>query len=218
MTERRQYRLLCPISRSLDVLGDRWTLLILRDLHAGPARFQELQEGLGIATNLLSARLKDLLESELVERSNTSRSASYRLTESGRTTDRVLWELARFGGELDRDDDPREPGNLRAVALPLRIMLEAGTNRPDTVILLRIDEAEFTITSKASGVDVEWGRTSESVDLIARTNYAAFLDVGEGVLSSQDFALKHLEFEEGSENAGDFYALFADLAGAVSYC
>ena len=67
MTKRRHYRLLCPIARALDVLGDRWTLLILRDLHAGPARFQELHEGLGIATNLLSSRLAKLSESGMIE-------------------------------------------------------------------------------------------------------------------------------------------------------
>jgi len=46
MTETRRYRLLCPIARALDRLGDRWALLVLRDLHAGPARFGELLDGL----------------------------------------------------------------------------------------------------------------------------------------------------------------------------
>ena len=106
----------------LDVLGDRWTLLILRDLHAGPARFQELHEGLGIATNLLSTRLAELTESGMIERSNE---AGYQLTDAGRGTDRVLWELTRFGAGLGRDAHPREPGNLRTIALPLRILLES---------------------------------------------------------------------------------------------
>jgi hypothetical protein len=57
----RSYNLLCPISRALDHIGDRWTLLILRDLYAGPARFKDLQTGLaGIASNLLSDRLHAL--------------------------------------------------------------------------------------------------------------------------------------------------------------
>ena len=50
MAGRRRYKLLCPIARALDRVGDRWTLLILRDLHAGPARYSDLQNGLaGIA-------------------------------------------------------------------------------------------------------------------------------------------------------------------------
>ena len=60
MTKKRHYQLLCPIARALDVIGDRWSLLILRDLHAGPARFQELHDGLGTASNLLTTRLGEL--------------------------------------------------------------------------------------------------------------------------------------------------------------
>ena len=66
MTAKRHYNLLCPIARALDAVGDRWTLLILRDLHAGPARYQELHEGLGIATNLLSTRLTELTNDGLI--------------------------------------------------------------------------------------------------------------------------------------------------------
>ena len=56
MPKHRTYKLLCPIARALDKLGDRWTLLILRDLHAGPARFGDIAQGLpGLASNLLAA-------------------------------------------------------------------------------------------------------------------------------------------------------------------
>jgi DNA-binding HxlR family transcriptional regulator len=101
MTAKRHYNLLCPIARALDAVGDRWTLLILRDLHAGPARYQELHEGLGIATNLLSTRLTELSDSGLIHK--TGGQSAYELTELGRSTDRILWELTRFGGALDRD-------------------------------------------------------------------------------------------------------------------
>ena len=68
MTRNRSYHFNCPIARALDRIGDRWTLLILRDLYAGPARFLELQRGLtGIATNLLTDRLTKLMADELVE-------------------------------------------------------------------------------------------------------------------------------------------------------
>ena len=108
MTAKRRYRLLCPIARALDAVGDRWALLILRDLHAGPARFQELETGLGIATNLLSTRLSELGSAGLVSKSTTEGRAVYELTELGRQTDRLLWELSQFGARLDPDPDPRE--------------------------------------------------------------------------------------------------------------
>lgn len=204
MTQHRRYRLLCPIARALDVLGDRWTLLILRDLHAGPARFQELQEGLGIATNLLSTRLTELTESGMIERSNT---AGYQLTDAGRSTDRVLWELARFGAGVERDDDPREPGNLRTIALPLRILLESVPNRPDLRARLIVDDAVLTVTSTAAVVDVQWGPAVEPVDIVARTTYHAFLDVAEGLLPVDDFAANHIDIITGPDKAPAFLAL-----------
>lgn len=197
MTERRRYRLLCPIARALDVLGDRWTLLILRDLHAGPARFKELQLGLGIATNLLSTRLAELTESGLIERGED---AAYQLTATGRRSDRVLWELTRFGSELPRDPDPREPGNLRTIALPLRILLESVPDRPDLRARLLIDDAELTITSTPDAVDVGWGHSEEPVDIVARTSYRAFLDAGEGLMEMDDFVQDHFSVVAGAEH------------------
>ena len=127
MTAKRRYNLLCPIARALDVVGDRWALLILRDLHAGPARFLDLETGLGIATNLLSTRLTELTEAELIEKSTDARRSVYQLTELGRHTDRLLWELARFGSQIDPDPDSREPGNLKTGSTSLSDALA----RPD---------------------------------------------------------------------------------------
>lgn len=207
MPQRRQYRLLCPIARALDVLGDRWALLILRDLHAGPARFQELHEGLGIATNLLSTRLAELADSGMIERSDEAGSVGYRLTDAGRSTDRVLWELTRFGAGVERPEQTRKPGNLRTIALPLRILLESVPERPDLRARLIVDSDEFTITSTADAVDVVWGPSDDAVDVIARTDYEGFLDVGEGLMAVDEFAANHLEFVDGSEHADTFLAL-----------
>ena len=207
MTAKRHYNLLCPIARALDAVGDRWSLLILRDLHAGPARYRELHEGLGIATNLLSTRLTELTDSGLI-RKPPGRGA-YELTDLGRRTDRILWELARFGGVLDRDPDPREPGNLRTLALPLKIMLESVPDRPDLTVRLHIDDDVFTIVSTHATVDVRYGDTSVPADVVVRTGYEAFLDVGEGLMPVEDFAARHVEVIEGSQNASAFYALMS---------
>jgi DNA-binding HxlR family transcriptional regulator len=207
MSQKRRYQLLCPIGRALDVVGDRWALLILRDLHAGPARFVELQEGLGMATNLLTIRLVELRNAGLIHRVDESRRSAYALTELGRRTDRLLWELARFGGLIDRDPEPRKPGNLRTLALPLRILIESGNDRPDMVVRLLIDDDTFTIVSSPDGVDVEYGESSTVADLVARTSYEAFLDLGEGIMPPEQFAADHLEFIDGAEHATAFFAL-----------
>lgn len=210
MTAKRRYRLLCPIARALDVVGDRWALLILRDLHAGPARFHDLETGLGIATNLLSTRLAELTAAGLVEKSTGAGHGVYQLTELGRHTDRLLWELSRFGGRLDPDLDVREPGNLRTIALPLRITLEAAPDRPDLVVCLLVNDDSFTIVSADDGVEVEYGDTDRQPDLVVRTDYEAFLDAGEGRLSLDEFAARHLEVIDGAAHADAFFAFLAE--------
>jgi DNA-binding HxlR family transcriptional regulator len=181
--------------------------LILRDLHAGPARFQDLETGLGIATNLLSTRLTELTEAGLIEKSTEAGRSVYQLTELGRHTDRLLWELAHFGAQLDPDPDPREPGNLRTIALPLRMMLEAVPNRPDLVTRLLIDNDSFTIISTADAVKVDYRNTSTEPDLVARTDYQGFLDAGEGRISFDEFATRHLEIVDGAAHADAFLTL-----------
>ena len=59
---------ICSIARSLEVVGERWSLLIVRDVMNGRRRFDELQKGLGVARNVLSARLQRLIEEDILER------------------------------------------------------------------------------------------------------------------------------------------------------
>ena len=188
MTAKRRYRLLCPIARALDVVGDRWALLVLRDLHAGPARFHDLETGLGIATNLLATRLTELTDAGLIERSTDAGRAGYQLTELGRRTDRLLWELTRFGAQLDPDPDPREPGNLRTIALPLRMSLEAVPDRPDLVARLLVDDDAFTIISTVDAIE-------------------GLLEAGEGRMSLEEFTKRHLEIVDGAAHADAFLTL-----------
>ena len=209
MARKRPYQLLCPIARALDVIGDRWTLLILRDLHAGPARFQVLQEGLGVATNLLAIRLTELTESGLVQKEAIDEYSAYALTDLGRHTDMLLWELSRFGGRLDPDPNPRRPGNLRTIALPLSVVLNAVENRPNLTARLIIDGESFTVASTPDGVDVEYGETATPADLVVRTDYVGFLDVSEGRMSMEEFGAEHLEIVEGPEHIGAFAALMS---------
>lgn len=97
MSRAKPYSLNCPISLSLDLLGNRWALHVLRELHAGPSGFGKLRDGLpGIATNMLSARLAELVEAGLVSKSGRT----YALTERGQATRGVLFELARFGRDI----------------------------------------------------------------------------------------------------------------------
>jgi DNA-binding HxlR family transcriptional regulator len=97
----KRYHQPCPVAKSLEVVGDRWTLLIARDLLRGTRRFQDLQAGLpGIAPNILSDRLKLMEAHGLVTRSFYSEHpprAQYTLTERGRGLGVVVGALADWG-------------------------------------------------------------------------------------------------------------------------
>src|SRR5208282_6216404 len=96
------YDMRCPIARTLDIVGERWTILILRDLVTGGARkFQDFERSLtGISPNTLSARLKRLEEAGIVERRFYEQHpprAEYALTEKGRALGPVLLALRKWG-------------------------------------------------------------------------------------------------------------------------
>lgn len=105
----RTYGQYCGFSRALELVGERWALLVLRDLFVGPKRFTDLQRGLpGIPSNILTARLKELEENGLVERRILPRppgGVAYELTGDGRELERAVVELSRWGAK--RLGEPR---------------------------------------------------------------------------------------------------------------
>jgi DNA-binding HxlR family transcriptional regulator len=125
----RSYGQHCAIAKALDLVGDRWTLLIVRELVGGPKRYVDLQAGLpGIATDMLAGRLRDLEAEGLVTRRTLPPPAAskvYELTGRGRELQPVLSELARFGlpliGAKRRDDVFR----VEWFAAPLQLMFDA---------------------------------------------------------------------------------------------
>src|SRR5258708_27939863 len=92
----------CPIARSLEQVGEWWSILILRDAFLGLTRFDELQRSLGIAPNMLARRLKTLTESGLLERRRYSERPprdEYLLTQRGPDFRPVLWALLAWGNQ-----------------------------------------------------------------------------------------------------------------------
>ena len=101
---RRSYDQYCAVARGLDVIGDRWTLLLVRDLLLGPKRYKDLLSGLpGIGTNLLADRLKELEAAGLIERTvlpPPAGSTVYQLTETGQALEPVMVSLGRWGARF----------------------------------------------------------------------------------------------------------------------
>ncbi|MEM1179725.1 MAG: helix-turn-helix domain-containing protein [Acidobacteriota bacterium] len=205
MPRERTYRLLCPIARALDKLGDRWTLLILRDLHAGPARFGDLSSGLpGLASNLLTARLEALLDSGLVRhREGDAGGMVYELTDAGTRSGSVLFELATFGASWPPPEDLRKPGNLRTVVVTMREALRRVVKKNNALDLeLIVDGEHFGVAVERGHVDVSYGPRPGAPTAI-RTDYEAFIAVGDGRLSATEFATSHLELLRGDPAAAE---------------
>ncbi len=100
MSRTKDYSHFCPVARSLEVIGEKWSLLVVRDLLRGPQRFTDLHRYLGgITPKWLSARLRELEEVGIVERDQQAgrREVWYRLTEKGRELTPVLSALAVWG-------------------------------------------------------------------------------------------------------------------------
>ncbi len=129
----KSYSQICPIARALDILGDRWTLLIIRDLFLGKTRFQQfLRTSHGLPPRLLSDRLKKLEQHGIIERvlySQYPLRAEYRLTDTGRSLDPVVAALFHWGLQHCFQDDPdtaakvaqHVQGRLSAVTLARRL-------------------------------------------------------------------------------------------------
>jgi DNA-binding HxlR family transcriptional regulator len=104
MTNRRSYRQFCGLAKALDVVGERWTLLIVRDLLLGPLRYSELLRALpGITTNLLAKRLAEMEAAGLVARQELHGVQLWGLAPVGEALEPVVMELGRWGSRyLDR--------------------------------------------------------------------------------------------------------------------
>ncbi|EMV7407608.1 TPA: winged helix-turn-helix transcriptional regulator [Enterobacter soli] len=103
----------CPVARSLDIIGDWWSLLIVRDALRGVKRFGEFQKSLSIAKNMLTARLKLLVEEGILTlqpASDGSAWQEYVLTDKGRALQTVLVALSQWGNEFLFS--PNQPGSV----------------------------------------------------------------------------------------------------------
>ena len=137
----------CPIARSLDVIGDWWTLLIVRDALRGTRRFSEFQKSLGVSKNILTQRLRTLVTQgilELIPASDGSAYQEYRLTEKGRGLFQVLVALGQWGQESLAAEDVHRMGLVdREHRQPVRkLEVRASDGRllaPGETVMVRLE-------------------------------------------------------------------------------
>ncbi|MHB9858074.1 winged helix-turn-helix transcriptional regulator [Streptomyces sp. YIM S03343] len=134
MSPRRSYDQYCSTARALDLVGDRWTLLIVRELLAGPRRYTDLHADLpGVSTDMLASRLKDMERDGLATRRRLAPPAAvfvYELTPRGRELQPVLEALGKWGEPELGERRPTDAVRAHWFALPLlRGLRQGGADR-----------------------------------------------------------------------------------------
>jgi DNA-binding HxlR family transcriptional regulator len=147
---RRSYGQFCGIARALDLVGERWALLVVRELALGPKRFTDLREGLpGIATNVLSQRLRELERNGVVSRRRLpppAGSAVYELTDYGHELIPILLTLGRWGARRMGARSPEETLRPEWLAVALMAFYEPRAAEDlSATILLELGDAQFTL-------------------------------------------------------------------------
>jgi DNA-binding HxlR family transcriptional regulator len=213
MPTSRSYGDACGIARALDVVGERWALLIVRELLLGPQRFSDLRRALPAASsNLVADRLRELDGRGVVRRRKLSAPAGswvYELTEWGRELEPIVLALGGWGLRVPL---PPEPTTLSAtsVLLFLRGSAQLDPAAPETTYHLELDDRAWTIRAASGRVDIQPGEPAAAAASLRTTPKTLNALLGEP--DALDAALS-----DGSAIAdGDLTALRRLLAAAIA--
>ena len=180
----------CPMAHALSLVGERWSLLIVRELLHGPKRYTDLAHGLpGIGTNILAARLRELEQHGLVEKHKLpppAASTVYELTEYGAGLNEALYALARWGarslGPPASEDELYEEWGLNA--LPALFNADAARGLTETYVL-KVGGDAFTARVVDGALDVAVGAADEA-DVVVETDMETFFGLASGQLELRD--------------------------------
>jgi DNA-binding HxlR family transcriptional regulator len=183
----RSYGQYCSIARALDVVGDRWTLLIVRELLLkGPCRFTDLKNGLpGIAANLLSGRLRELEDAGLISREDAPPPVAttlYKLTEDGLGLEPVLKALGLWGLQYMTVERPEDAFQAQWLAyVPAWFTTDADPDAPPAVIQLIASGTSAVVEIGGGQVRTRVGRAQDP-DLVLDGPPRAVLGLLTGVV------------------------------------
>ncbi|HIW68337.1 MAG TPA: helix-turn-helix transcriptional regulator [Candidatus Dietzia merdigallinarum] len=202
----REYDQFCGLARAAEVLGERWTLLILRDLSVGPARFTDLKSGLpGIAATMLTARLRGLEEAGVVERSQEGKVGTYTLTARGRAAFPALRELSLWGASTMAEPRPAEVVTDRSLAAMLATTRTSARVEP-FVVEIRAAGAAAHATVSADGADAAPGSADAPSLILSGPGLRAAL--AEPSATRRLVSEGHIEVEGSPELLVSFAAAF----------
>jgi DNA-binding HxlR family transcriptional regulator len=186
MAARRTYAQGCGTAYALDLVGDRWALLVVRELVLGPKRFTDLRDGLpGIGPNVLSQRLKELEDAGVVRRRTLpppAASAVYELTEWGSELDDIVIRLARWGArspELPREAEMQPEW----VVLGLRALYDPDGEPEPALYELRFGDEVYWVRAGDGGLTVGRG-AAPGPDAVITGDVRSFARLMQGGLTA----------------------------------
>lgn len=191
MAEHR-YKQYCALARALDIVGDRWSLLIVRELRPGPRRFTDLVDGLpGISRKLLTDRLRDLEAHGILVRTQLPPPAArqvYELTDDGRDLSSALVPLIGWGSKHMGEPQSAETFHARwsAVGMAAVADLEGARGVSETYQYL-IGESAFHFVVDDGSIDVRDGEASDPT-VVVTTDEDTWSDIVTGKISARDAA------------------------------
>jgi DNA-binding HxlR family transcriptional regulator/putative sterol carrier protein len=188
----QRYQQYCALARTLDVVGDRWTLLIVRELRPGPRRFTDLVDGLpGISRKLLSERLRGLERDGIIARRELPPPAArqvYQLTDDGRDLATAMAPLIAWGARRIGERQPGESFRPRWVSVSMVGLADrdAAKGVRDTYQYLIGDSAFHFIVDDGS-IELRDGR-SEDPNVVVTTDEATWADIASGKTTTSSAA------------------------------
>lgn len=187
MSSKRDYGQFCGLAAGLNVIGERWTLLIIRELLISPARFNEMLDNLpGIGPNLLSERLRSLVDRGIVEQlpvPEDGRAKRYRLTELGQELRQPVLALARWGMNFLAEEDRTGTKRAKWGFLAVQSMI-VESEIPDVAqrYEFRVDDETFTIEIQDGQVSFHQVSIAEP-DLVIECDADTFIRIGARMLT-----------------------------------
>lgn len=196
----RSYGQYCALAKALDVVGDRWTLLIVRELSIrGPSRYTDLRQGLpGIATNLLVDRLREMEENGIVRRVDAPppvATALFELTDRGRELLPVLMALGTWGAPLMGDRREGEEFRSYWVKYPLeRLFVDASPHEPPVTVELRMGDEPMIVETDDGRVRAHPG-SAEHADAVVTGEPEVVIQLLRGVIDLRTARRRGLRVE-----------------------
>ncbi len=203
----RSYNQYCPLAHALDLVGERWTLLIIRNLFVGPKRFSDLLRGLpSLGTNILTARLKELEENGLIQSRflpPPAASSVYELTPYGRSLQDVMVALALWGAQSLGTPKAGQVFSTEAIELMLYMLfMPAVTSNLSSIFEVKIEgepfNGNFWVKVHDALIAVEQ-EAPGTPNLTLRTDLITLGSLATGHVSYKEAVAKDLLRLDGSE-------------------